>query len=427
MLRSLLPALGLLALVPAAASAAPFGEPPLKAVSGAATCLRATGAPGELVRSTRNGAEILQAGAAGLTPVANLPLAGETGSCPRAAARPGGAGIVAFFTSDPANGDSLVQGRLREPGGAWGQTTELLRTKQSASGTVPAVAVSERGDGLVASAGRSGSVVQILAARRTAGSAFGPAETLFSARSNPDSETRVRAGMSAGGEAVVAWSFQPGAGGPRELWATIATPGAAFHAPVRIGLPRASSPFDLAVGDGGTRADRLRERRRPARGRARPRRGLRRRDPGRGRQGSLRGLPGGGRARRRRRRGRVADDARATAGRDPARSRSVRRARDRGASPPRSRFRGFSCGCSSSLFSSGRLSASSTPEVQRRTATARTHARRSWPMAARCSRGPRRRRVTASGGTLRARRRCRSAAAPPSCASTAPSCATSGR
>jgi hypothetical protein len=251
MLRLVLPALGLSLLVPATASAAPFGELPFQAVNGSATCLRATGTPGELVRSTRNGAEILQAGAAGLMPVANLPFVGETSSCPRAAARPGGAGVVAFFTSDPATGDSLVQGRLREPGGTWGQTTELLRTNQSANGTVPAVAVSERGDGLVASAGRSGSGVQILAARRTAGGAFGPTETLFSARPNPDSETRVRAGMSAGGEAVVAWSFQPDLGGPRELWATIATPGAAFHAPVRIGLPRASSPFDLAVGDGG--------------------------------------------------------------------------------------------------------------------------------------------------------------------------------
>ena len=63
MLRTLLPALGLLVLVPAAASAAPFGELPFRPVSGTATCLRATGAPGELVRSTRNGAELLQAGA----------------------------------------------------------------------------------------------------------------------------------------------------------------------------------------------------------------------------------------------------------------------------------------------------------------------------------------------------------------------------
>ena len=45
MLRFLLPALGLVALVPGTASAAPFGELPFRAVSGAATCLHATGAP----------------------------------------------------------------------------------------------------------------------------------------------------------------------------------------------------------------------------------------------------------------------------------------------------------------------------------------------------------------------------------------------
>ena len=44
MRRFLLPALGLVALVPGTASAASFGELPMKAVSGAATCLRATGA-----------------------------------------------------------------------------------------------------------------------------------------------------------------------------------------------------------------------------------------------------------------------------------------------------------------------------------------------------------------------------------------------
>ena len=61
----------------------------------------------------------------------------------------------------------------------------------------------------------------------------------------------MRAGMSASGEAVVAWSFQPRGGAPRELWAAVAAPGAAFGAPVRIGAPRGGSPFELAVGGGG--------------------------------------------------------------------------------------------------------------------------------------------------------------------------------
>src|SRR3954467_2888585 len=101
MLRSLLPVLGLLALIPSAASAAPFGELPFRAVSGSATCLRATGAPGELVRSTATGAQLLQAGPAGLTPVAQLPTTtDDSGDCPGVVARPGGAAILSFSASD---------------------------------------------------------------------------------------------------------------------------------------------------------------------------------------------------------------------------------------------------------------------------------------------------------------------------------------
>ena len=85
--------------------------------------------------------------------------------------------------------------------------------------------------------------------------------------------------MSAAGEAVVAWSFQPRAGAPRELWAAVAAPGRRFRAPVRIGELRAGSPFDLAVGDAGHALLAFATGDRPARGRARARRGLRRRGP----------------------------------------------------------------------------------------------------------------------------------------------------
>jgi len=53
--------LALAGLAPAAASAAPFGEPPFTPVSGEATCLRATGVPGELVRWTSTGARLEEA------------------------------------------------------------------------------------------------------------------------------------------------------------------------------------------------------------------------------------------------------------------------------------------------------------------------------------------------------------------------------
>ncbi len=248
---ALLLALGLTLASPTAASAAPFGELPFKAVSGAATCLRATGTPGELVRSTATGVQFLQAGASGLTTVADLPAETGSHSCPQAATRPGGAGIVAFNASDPNNGDAVVQARLRDPGGAWGPATEVLRSKSGASTATFTAAVSERGDALVTSIRRpSRSTFSIVVARRAPGTAFAATETLQTAGTT-EAETRVRAGISSTGEAVVAWAFQPRGGAPRELWAAVAAPGAPFGAPVKIGLPRAGSPFALTVGSAG--------------------------------------------------------------------------------------------------------------------------------------------------------------------------------
>ena len=58
--------------------------------------------------------------------------------------------------------------------------------------------------------------------------------------------------MSAAGEAVVAWAFQPRAGSSvRELWVSVAAPGAGFRAPVRVAELRNGPIFDLAVGDAG--------------------------------------------------------------------------------------------------------------------------------------------------------------------------------
>jgi hypothetical protein len=117
MLRSLLRALGLLALVPATVSAAPFGELPFRPVSGAATCLRATGAPGELVRWVASGAELLQARPDGLVPVTTVAL-GELRGCP-AVAGASGWGVLAGPT------ESGVRIALREPGGAWGAPEQV--------------------------------------------------------------------------------------------------------------------------------------------------------------------------------------------------------------------------------------------------------------------------------------------------------------
>ncbi len=248
MLRVLMVLSGLALLAPASAIAAPFGEPAFRPVDGAATCLRATGAPGELVRATATGAEFLQAGPSGLTPVAAVAMDRRVETCPAAAARGSGAGIVAAI----ANGDDAdspqIATAIREPGGLWGPAIETPTAVRSSNGVT--VGVSERGDAIVAYATTPQDVVHIQAIRRSPGAAFGPPEELFVRKGIAQSPT-VLAGMTASGEAVVAWGFAPTRSGLRELWVSIAAPGASFTAPVRVGRLRHGLPFDLAVGADG--------------------------------------------------------------------------------------------------------------------------------------------------------------------------------
>ena len=237
--------------------------------------------------------------------------------------------------------------------------------------------------------------------------------------------------MSATGEAVVAWSFQPEAGGPRELWAAIAPPGAPFGAPVRIGAPRAG----VAVRPRGrrrrARAARVRDRRRPARRRARARRATSAPRPGSGDAKDLfavfpaaavRADGGAVVAWQTRSRGDVqavtARKARAVRRAGDARRQAAALAVDR-----RSSLRLFTARCSApGRRRRVRRPAARRPDERRRQPARDDPARR--PRAGHLGRA--RRRATASGGARRARRRCRSPAAPPSCASSAPSCATPG-
>jgi hypothetical protein len=151
-----------------------------------------------------------------------------------------------------ANGDDAdapqIATAIREPGGGWGPATETPTAVRSSNGV--AVGVSDRGDALVAYATTPQDVVHIQAMRRAPGTAFGPPEELFVRKGIPQSPT-VLAGMTASGEAVVAWGFAPTRSGLRELWVSIAAPGASFMAPVRVGRLRHGLPFDLAVGADG--------------------------------------------------------------------------------------------------------------------------------------------------------------------------------
>src|SRR3954466_14914896 len=107
-------ALLVLAATPAAASAAPFGELLPLTVKSPARCLRATGAPGEVVRWAPGGADFLQETASGFGAPVHVELGDSFGDCPRAVAQPGGAGVVVEELSEG------IAAAVRDPGGSWG-------------------------------------------------------------------------------------------------------------------------------------------------------------------------------------------------------------------------------------------------------------------------------------------------------------------
>jgi hypothetical protein len=264
MKRILFTAALLLAVTPAVASAAPFGELPFRSAGGVAECLRATGYPGELVRGTPGrsaddgpaeggGAQFLQATPGGLTPVADVPSEAATSGCPEVAARPSGAGIVAFAASSEFEREGFVRATLREPGATWGTRFDLAEAENGfADGRPLAVDISDRGDALVAfAASDEQRGMTISAARRDPGAGFGAAQTVATTSKRAGNQVRLAAGMTGAGEAVVAWAYRPVVGKPRELWAAIAPAGAAFGAPVKLATLRTGSTFDLAVGVGG--------------------------------------------------------------------------------------------------------------------------------------------------------------------------------
>jgi hypothetical protein len=233
-------------LAPATATATTFGEVAFLPVAGAATCLRATGAPGELVRTTSSGAELVQVDPSGPRPVAALALARRDHTCAVAAARPGGAGIAAAIADK--DDESRIATAIRDPGGSWGPVHFTATAARAADGL--GVGVSDRGDAVVAYASTPQDVVHIQALRRAPGAALGPAEELFVRKGIPQSPS-ILAGMSATGDAIVAWTFATSKRGLRELWVAIAAPGAPFAAPVRVGQLRHRLPFSLAVGADG--------------------------------------------------------------------------------------------------------------------------------------------------------------------------------
>jgi len=190
-------------LAPASAAAAGFGALPALPVEPAGRCLRATGAPGELVRWRAGGAELVQATSTGFGATTRVPL-GDVLGCPSAAGSPSGAGVLAAAVNLDDVGIAL-----RDPGGSW---TRVRRIPMAEIHDVEslATAVSDRGDALVVwSEGQEvgdGLGARIRAVRRTAGGRLGAPVPLSRLHAYHAGAPTVSAGMQADGTAIVLWT-----------------------------------------------------------------------------------------------------------------------------------------------------------------------------------------------------------------------------
>jgi hypothetical protein len=238
-----------LLLAPATAAAAPLGELPFRPLGSEAVCLRATGAPGELVRATKQGLQFLQAGAGGIVPAADLAIGGDPVDCAAVAARPGGAGVA--IAPVVAQGDSgEVWVASRDPGGTW-TPVAIAAPVDDTEPFAAAAAVSTRGAAIAAwidvaeADDESGPdseryQIRVRAVRREPGGSFGAAVQIAAAtieqlRSLPS----LQVGIAEDGEAVVLWTDGSA------VQAAIAPPGGAFAAPQRLGSVPASPRFNL--------------------------------------------------------------------------------------------------------------------------------------------------------------------------------------
>jgi hypothetical protein len=219
-------------LVTAAPAAAdPFGELPFDAVGGVATCLRATGAPGELARWVPGGVELLRATAAGVRPEGVVRLGGRTPVCPVVAAQADGAAVAAQVAVRSRH--AQLRAALREPGSdAFGPPVTLGGA--TAVATALSAAVAPTGDAVVTVAELRRSSLRLLAFRRRPGGRFGRPETLASLPLRRlFALPAAAAAMDAAGDATLAWQL-------RGVAVAAARPGGRFGAPQRLGTSDAA-------------------------------------------------------------------------------------------------------------------------------------------------------------------------------------------
>jgi hypothetical protein len=182
------------------AAAAPLGELPPTPLTGLGTCLQATGSPGELLHDTGESVEVLRAGAAGFAAADGVPAGGSHSACAVAAGHPGGVALVGA-TDDDAQGHTGIVVASRPAGGAFGAPAAVARADGSVDSIV--ATLSERGDALVAWEERRGSRTLVRAVLRPSGGAFGTPAVVASSRAGL---IWLTAGMSAGGDAILAWT-----------------------------------------------------------------------------------------------------------------------------------------------------------------------------------------------------------------------------
>src|SRR3954471_16734861 len=217
-------ALVLLLLMPAAAAeAGPFGELTPLTVKHPARCLRATGAPGEVVRWAPDGAEIVQATASGFGASVHIKLDDSFGECPIAVAQPSGAAVVLQQL------DEGIGVAVRDRGGSFGPVQTL--GNRDAPIDDPAAAVTPRGDVVVGWTEKvlvkSEIRARLLVARRPAGGTFGAPIELQAPKHYDFARPRLALGVQDDGTVVALWS--EGADGPRALLrSAVAVPEAPF-------------------------------------------------------------------------------------------------------------------------------------------------------------------------------------------------------
>jgi hypothetical protein len=252
-------ALLILAMLPAAAGAAPFGDLPVQPASASARCLRATGAPGEVVRWAPGGAEFLQATAAGFGAPVKVPLGDVPIRCPVARAQPSGAGVVV------AQVDHGIAFAVRDPGGAWGPVQTIAEPLYDDLEDAVAV-VNSRGDAVVAWTDLSDDAhdrdtARVLVMRRPAGGTFGPPLELQKPTPYRLDSPRVELGVQDDGTVLALWNRDDPQNSGRTLALfAAAAPGAAFGPPQRVSSNVQFREFSLNVAPDGRALAVVRER-----------------------------------------------------------------------------------------------------------------------------------------------------------------------